>query len=167
MPLSEEQIIPELLKECPELQPAWDKYAADWAEFRGGEPPGVYNNASAMIHPLIDFFERGETEIFPRFFAVVERLITDGDEEARNIAVVGYLETLQTAALHKKLDLEVFAKYLLPASRKWWDETNAFWRGERHFIGEGLQREMTADDIRQVREDIRAFNENLKREREG
>ena len=70
MPLAKAQIIPELLKECPELQPAWDKHAADWAEEDAkdynGEIPGDYNNASEIVHALIDFYGRAR----PRFFRV-------------------------------------------------------------------------------------------------
>jgi len=46
-------------------------------------------------------------------------------------------------------------------------EVKAFWRGERHYIGEGLQRQLTEEDLRKIREELRVFNEKLRREREG
>jgi hypothetical protein len=147
MPLAKAQIIPELLKECPELQPAWDKHAADWAQEDpkdyDGEIPGDYNNASAIVHELIDFYGRGETEVFPRFFAFVERLITDGDAEVQNIAVVGYLETLQTAASWKDHGSEVFVQWMQPESRRSWVRIHQWWKGGKSLM------DIAVDEVKQ------------------
>ena len=48
------------------------------------------------------------------------------------------LEGIQNVWGHE-IDPELFAPFLLPESRRWWDELNAFWRGERRYVGEGLQ----------------------------
>lgn len=124
MPLAKAQIISELLLACPELQPAWDAHAADWAQEDpkdyDGEIPGDYNNASAIIHAVIDFYARGETAWLTRFFQFIERLVSEGDPETQNIAVVGYLETLQTAASWKEHGPEVFVQWMQPESRRWW-----------------------------------------------
>jgi hypothetical protein len=93
---------------------------------------------------------------------VIERLHTDGDDFVREAATIGLLEGIQNTWGHGGVDPELFAKHLLPVSRKWWDELNAFGRGERRYVGEGLQREITADEILQIREEIRAFNEKRK-----
>lgn len=130
MPLAKAQIIPELLKECPELQATWDEHATYWE----AEIPGDYTNASAIVHALIAFYERGETGFFPRFFTFVERLITDGDAEVHNIAVVGYLEDLQTVASWKDYGPEVFVQWLKPESRRRWSQIYQWWEGDKSLM---------------------------------
>ncbi len=143
MPLTKAQIIPELLLACPELQNAWDKHAADWADEDpndyDGEIPGEYNNASAIVHELIEFYGRGETASFPRFFTFIERLITGGDAEVQNIAVVGYLETLQTVASWKEHREEVFVPWLQPESRRWWKQIEQWWAGGKSLFDIALE----------------------------
>lgn len=138
MPLTKAEIIPGLLRECPELQAAWDKHAADWAQEDpkdyDGEIPGDYNNASEMIHALIEFYAQGETHWFPRFFTYIERLLKEGDEEVQNIAVIGYLETLQTAASWKDHGPEVFVQWMGPESRQSWVRVHQWWSGGKSLI---------------------------------
>jgi hypothetical protein len=138
MPIAKAEIIPGLLSECPQLQAVWDKHAADWAKEDprdyDGEIPGDYNNASAMIHALIEFYTRGQTDCFPRFFGYIERLINEGDAEVQNIAVVGYLETLQTAASWKDHGPEVFVQWMGPESRRSWAGIHQWWSGGKSLM---------------------------------
>jgi len=138
MPLKKTQIISELLLACPELQPAWDAHMAYWAQEDpkdyDGEIPGDYNNASAIVHAVIDFYGRAETAFFPRFFQFIERLINEGDAESQNIAVVGYLETLQTAASWKQHGPEVFVPWLQPESKRWWAQIYQWWQGGKSLM---------------------------------
>lgn len=138
MLLTKAQIIPELLLACPELQPAWDAHAAEWAhedpKDYNGEIPGDYNNASAIIHAVIDFYGRAETAFFPRFFQFIERLISEGDAKTQNIAVVGYLETLQTAASWKEHGSEVFVQWMQPKSQCSWQQIHHWWRGGKSLL---------------------------------
>ncbi len=130
MPISKTEIIPELLKECPEFQQAWDEHNEFWK----GEAPGDYNDASGIINALIKAYGRGCTAFFPRFFGFVERLITDGDAEVRNIAVVGYLETLQTSASWEEYGPEVFVQWMQPESKKWWNQIRKWWEGGKNLM---------------------------------
>lgn len=130
MPLAKHQIIPELLQACPELQTAWSEHVTWWQ----GEVAGDYNDASAIVHALIEFHDQGEVAFFPRFFACVEHFIIEGDEEVRNIAVLGYLETLQTAASWKESGSEVFVTWLLPESKKWWVQIHKWWEGGKSLM---------------------------------
>ena len=77
---------------------------------------------------------------------MIEHLHTNGDAEVRTAATIGLLEDIQNVWGNNDVDPEQFIIYLLPESRKWWDELNAFWHGERRYVGEGLQCEMTAND---------------------
>lgn len=134
MPLSKEQIVPELLVACPELQSAWDKHLAWWMADESNEAPGDYTNAQEFVVALLESFEKGGVEYFPRFFAFVEKLITEGDEETKNIAVVGYLETLQTMASWRPYGPEVFVKWMLPESLRWWFQIHKWWEGGKSLM---------------------------------
>ena len=82
----------------------------------------------------MDSFEKGHTEYFPRFFAFLERLILEGDPEVKNLAVVGYLETLQTATSWKEYGPEKFVKWTQPQSRRWWYEIYKWWEGGKNLM---------------------------------
>jgi hypothetical protein len=153
--ISKPQVIPMLLEASPSFQSAVD------------EEEIFYPLLGDFARHLLALYQSGSTAEFPAIAQLIERLHTDGDDFVREAATIGLLEGIQNAWGHAKVDPELFASYLLPVSRRWWDELHAFWRGERRYVGEGLQREITAEDIRQIGEERRAFNEKLKREREG
>ena len=134
MLLTKDQIVPGLLIACPELQFTWDKHLAWWMEDETNEAPGDYNNASAFVVGLLDSFEKQEHEYFPRFFGFVERLIIEGDAETKNIAVVGYLETLQTMASWRPYGPEVFVEWMLPESQRWWLQIYKWWDGGKSLM---------------------------------
>lgn len=153
MPIVKAQLIPLLLRECPELQAAWDKHAADWekedpADY-DGDIPGDYNNASAIVHAVIEFYGRGVTDCFPRFFGFVEQLITDGDQEVQNIAVVGYLETLQTAASWKEHGPDVFVQWMQPESRRCWAQIYQWWEGGKSLMDIAVEEAQRKADSKQ------------------
>jgi len=82
----------------------------------------------------------------------------------RDRVTIGGIQNVWT---NQGVDPELFTSQLRPESRRWWEELNAFWRGERRFVGEGFQREITADEVRKIRQEISDFNEKLKQERES
>ena len=131
MPLSIDQIVPELLLACPEFQSVWDNHIATWLN---DEPPGEYTNAGEFVGALLKSFEQEEIGHFPPFFDFVERLIIEGDPEVKNIAVVGYLETLQTMAAWRPYGSEVFVKWMRPESLRWWFQIHKWWEGGKSLI---------------------------------
>jgi len=116
-----------------------------------------------FVRHLLALHLRNCREEFPAIAQAIERLHVEGDEEVREIATIGILESLQNIWANESADSTEFCRFLLPESRRWWEELNAFWRGERHYVGEGLQKQMTEEDIAQVRKDIKAFNERRHR----
>lgn len=94
MVCSKQTIIPSILAACPEFSEAWQAHCDDWAAYGEGESPGDFNNASIIVHEVVRLYESGQTGCFPRLFALLEQMIAEGDEDARGIAVVGYLEGL-------------------------------------------------------------------------
>jgi hypothetical protein len=117
--ISVTQIIPELLKECPELQRDWEEYSA-WKERGSGE--GFLSGA--WLYLVIQNLHRaGDTGFFPRFFGVLERFIVEGDAEVKSLACDGFLK-----GLHKSISFsikpgpEAFAAWMRPGTRRHWQQ---------------------------------------------
>jgi len=118
------QVIPMLSEACP--------------SFRSSEDL-LYNALGDCARHLLELYQRHETDSFPAVAQVIEQLHVEGDGEVKEAATVGLLEDIQNIWANNDVNPESFAIHLLPESRKWWDELNAFWRGERRDIGEGLE----------------------------
>jgi hypothetical protein len=55
---------------------------------------GEYVNITYLVRHLIGRLAAGRTEDFPAVFAVVERVLADGDQEARSLMVAGFFADL-------------------------------------------------------------------------
>ncbi len=159
--ITQAMIVPLLLEGAPSFHAAVEEHQA----FYGGEI--TYPVLGDFARHLLELYRQNHTAEFPKIAAVIERLHTEGDEYVKEAATIGVLEGIQNVWGNQNVDPELFTRYLLPESRKWWDELNAFWRGERRYVGEGLQREITADEVCKIQAEIRAFNEKLKKKREN
>lgn len=148
--------MPMLVEACPSFGEAWaELQSQDEAEL-------TYVCISRFIRHLRELHQAGDVSGFSGVADVIERFHVEGDTFVSEAATVGFLE-----GLLGEPGAEFFAPFLGPESRKWLSEVEAFWRGERHYIGEGLQRQLTEENLRQIRDDLRVFNEKLRREREG
>lgn len=127
----------------------------------------LYATTGSFAQHLLELHVQGRRNEFPAVAEAIERLHMEGDSSVREAATIGILEGIQNIWGNDGVDPELFGQLLLPESRRWWDELNAFWRGERRYVGEGFQKTITDEDIKQIREEIKAFNERLRREREG
>lgn len=114
-----------LLNECPEAKSALDEQRKDY-----GDLP--YMDIAVFARQLVKSFKEGKTESFPRIFAMIGRLITDGDEEVRGLAIVGLLEPLQNNASWTDFGPKVFVPWLGPKSLAAWHELNQIWDGKRN-----------------------------------
>jgi hypothetical protein len=142
--ITEPQIIPMLVAASPSFQAEVNAHRAEFEEEL------IYLLMGDFARLLLQLHREGRTAEFPAVSQVIERLHIDGDPFVREVATIGLLEGIQNNWEHSDVDPELFGKYLQPESRKWWDELNAFWRGDRNYVGEGLQRELTPDDIRTI-----------------
>jgi hypothetical protein len=123
------QVMPLLLDSCPGFQLAWQEHLAWWK----GEEPGSYNDAAEFARYLVESYERGNTSEFAAAFATVERILNEGDEEARGLATVGVIEGLQTVASHS-CGGDVFVQWLGPTSRVAWAQIEKMWEGKRSLM---------------------------------
>jgi hypothetical protein len=134
MPFTKQTIIPAILAACPEFSEAWQAHCRDWEEHGAGESPGDFTNASAIVHEVVRLYEGGQTECFARFFGLLERMIIEGDEDVRGIAVVGYFESLQTAGSWKNYGPDVFLQWMGPESRRQWQQISGWWEGGKSLM---------------------------------
>lgn len=127
--IERDEVIPLLLEACPSFAPVW----AEMEVANDDDDDRLhYLDASAFARHLGALWLAGDLHEMPAVFAVIERLVVDGDHYVSELAVIGYLEDLQTAPADRfRLDPEVaFAPFLGPVSRRWWDRLNRFWAGD-------------------------------------
>jgi hypothetical protein len=124
--ITKTQVIPMLAEACPSFQSAEEL---------------LYVALGDFARHLLELHQRCETATFPAVARVIERLHTEGDPDVKEAATIGLLEGIQNVWSNCDVDPVLFTTHLLPESRRWWDELNAFWRGERRYVGEGLQQE--------------------------
>jgi len=118
-------VVPAFIVACPSISPAWQQYL----EFWHGEPErGHFNDAGVVAHHLVDSFERGDLSEFPTAFALLERCLGDGDQQAKELAVIGIIEDIQNIASHRPFGPSVFYEWLGPQSRSAWDDLCDSWR---------------------------------------
>ena len=124
MGITKDQVMPLLLEAAPGFDPAWRKHLAWW----GGKERGAYNDVAEFAHYVVESYAASETAEFEAVFATVERVVREGDTQARDLATIGLLEGIQTIASHHPFGASVFAKWLGPLSGQAWQEIEQLWR---------------------------------------
>jgi hypothetical protein len=145
--ITRDQINLLLLEACPSFAEPYRASVEKW----GDDLPSA--TLSDFILHLLKLNQQHRRDEFPGVAQVIERLHLEGDDAVSETATIGILEGIQNIWGNNGVNPEDFCRFLLPESRRWWEELNAFWRGERHYVGEGLQNQMTEEDIAQVHQD--------------
>ena len=70
---------------------------------------------------------------------VLERLHLEGEGFVKELATIGILESIQNVWGHTETGPKVFCRFMLPESKKWWNELNDFWAGKIPHVGAGLR----------------------------
>lgn len=117
------EVIPLLLETCPGISARWAEHLAGWE----GSERGPFNDTSEIARYVVDSFAEVKTEEFGALFSLLERIIRDGDEDARGLAVVGVLESVQTISSHHAFGPEAFESWLGPLSRQAWADIDRLW----------------------------------------
>ncbi len=127
MPITADQIVPELLRACPSAKDRWDEHLARW----GDDERGHYNDVDVFAHHVVDSYVAGNVDELAAFFALLERLVAEGDADVVELATIGLIEVIQNVASHRSCGFRVFEGWLGPASRVAWTEVEEMWRGKR------------------------------------
>jgi hypothetical protein len=145
MMITKEQVIPVLLKACPSFQEPWDEF----------ETKDIfYAVLGEFVDHLLALQKSASVETLKAVGEAIETLHIEGDSYVREAATIGLLEGIQNSWAHQNIDPELFRQYLQPESLRCWDELNAFWRGDRRYVGEGLTKNLTATEIAEIRKEV-------------
>lgn len=91
-----EQIIPLFLEACPGLQPSWTRYVVQTMNSK--DPASQQNPMFEVVFPyLLGQVKRHYFKEIPAAFAVIETLLSDGDEETRILVETDMLIPLHMA----------------------------------------------------------------------
>jgi hypothetical protein len=77
---------------------------------------------------VVDLFETGHIEEVLPAFDMAERLIVEGPGPQRDAAIIGFLETVQNVASHRRCGMAAFEEFLGPSSQCAWAELTNVWR---------------------------------------
>ena len=140
--ISKREVMPLLLEACPGFEPMWREHLEYWH----GEEAGIFNDTSEFARYLVESYGRGETAEFEQAFATVERLIREGDDEARGAATVGVIESVQVQSSHHPFGPEPFMHWLGPLSRQAWFEIEELWRAGGGTLAGVIRAELRAEN---------------------
>jgi hypothetical protein len=128
--LQRHQVIPLFLERCPGFLPTWKKHKALWQ----GQEAGIFNDLGEFATYIVDSYEAHDIGPVVAAFEIAEQLLSDGDEEVRGVAEIGFLETVQIIASNRPFGPEVFTQWLGPKSKDAWAEIIEMWRGKRSLM---------------------------------
>ena len=123
MTITRSQVLPLLADACPAYQAEFDRFKTEFA----GDDRFIYVAFTEFARCLSRAMAARDEQTMRRTFDVVERLITDGDTEVQEAAVVGLIKNLQNANLHEKTTPEDYVPFLRPETERWWSRVKTFW----------------------------------------
>ena len=92
-----------------------------------------YIVASSFIRFLLDSYNNDGEAVYKQGLRFIEQLHKSECEETRELATIGYLESLLDWP-----DKDALLKDLGSESKKWWIELNLFWNGKIKYVGESF-----------------------------
>jgi hypothetical protein len=132
--IQQDHIVLRLLQACPSARSAWDEHLAWW----GDQERGIYNDTAVFAHHMNTALKAGDTREFAAFFGALEDFLADGNSDAKTVAVIGIIETLQNVASHEPPGYQPFERWLGPLSRQSWAEVEQMWSGKESLMDRGL-----------------------------
>ncbi len=118
-----DDLMPLVLEACPALLPELEAYYSKYHIVPGSEP-FYYTEAEILNDWLYERLESHETDCFPAVFALIERLLAEGNNQVTDLVVTGIFEGLQNRANYAALSGNghtIFCPWLGPLTRKLWD----------------------------------------------
>lgn len=116
-----------LLKAFPGFSERWQQHVTNWS----GEPAGSYNDIDQFVYFVVDdLYDKGKLDEVRRVFTVLEELLTNPDQETKNLLALGFFEGLQNHASRRPHGSKVFEEFMGPNSRDMWKGLQNAWFGE-------------------------------------
>jgi len=125
--MTEAEIMPLLAEKFPGFRPRWEKHLSFWK----GEPAGGYNDISEFAQFVVkELYSSGRTEETQRAFDLMELWLVNGNQNVRDLVVIGFLEDVQNIASWQPFGKAVFVPFLRTQSRDAWNEIEKVWLGK-------------------------------------
>jgi len=119
-------IIPDLLKLCPGIDPRWQDHLECWADDECSE----YNDIFVIVDFVVDSFTEDHSLFFTDLFNKIEDVIAAGHPKQKELAIMGFLETLQTVASNEAYGYKPFERWLGPLSLQEWHNIEKLWQSK-------------------------------------
>jgi len=120
--IREQDILPRLVRACPEYAPVLDEFLREEVH-EGRTERLTYNEVGDFAVWLVRWVSDGATAAIQPFATELERLLTQGDDESRQLATIGLIEDIQQACVDTGVDPDIFMRALGPVGRDKWFET--------------------------------------------
>jgi len=92
---------------------------------------GIYMDLDTVADYVLSCcFEKKDTSSIAIIFEIVERCINEGDQQTRDAAIIGFIETIWLGAIRKPSGMDVVLPWLGPMSRRGLAEVQAAWKGK-------------------------------------
>lgn len=100
-----------------------EEYGNDYAENRED-----LIDIITIVDYIVGELKEGKTSEFKEFFAAVEQVLENGDDNARELIIVGLIEGLQNNCGLENLEYHTsFNQWLMPRTQKTWDGLIYLW----------------------------------------
>ena len=120
------QVMPLIFEACPGFREGRNRHEGAVR----GEEGGLYVNMAHIAGYLVRSYSQGNTQEFPSLFALVERLLAEGDDEVQQALSVGLVEDIQNVASHESFGASVFKQWLGPLTLDAWLAGQQAWKGK-------------------------------------
>jgi hypothetical protein len=126
--MDRDQAFVQLTTSCPSFA-ASGGLPAYVASFEDEATPDVFVRTTALAHHVVDRLCGGDAEEVAWLATAVEGVLSDGDAEARELAVLGLLEPLRNIVSHHDVALRAddVAALLGPAGAAAWRANETLW----------------------------------------
>ena len=111
-----------ILDQVPAFRPFWESHLEWW----GDDEPGLGNNVAAFSHYIVHLMRNDQFEALKTTMDIVERLLTEGDDDVRTVIATNCLENIINRASSGGLTLESFVQTLGQKSRAYCIEWDRF-----------------------------------------
>ncbi|MCL2859103.1 MAG: hypothetical protein FWF46_00735 [Oscillospiraceae bacterium] len=87
----------------------------------------AYVMAGEFTRFLLEKYKKNDLDTVRRGFDFIEQLHLNKEHKIRELATIGYLESMLGTDLSRS---DNFLNFLGVESKKWWDKLNKFWNGD-------------------------------------
>lgn len=113
-----------LVEKVPGFQPYRTAFLSEWGD---EQSTPEYVCISELVHFTVAALARGENWTVRCVLDVVERWITEGDDEVCELAFVGFIEDLTNGNMHKTTTPDDVVPFLTSRMKQEWDAMIRAW----------------------------------------